>query len=83
MNLKKQSKKNDIDNTVEELGDVLLEIMLLIIIGEENNEFKVNDILNRVIEKLVKRHPHVFKDEIIKTAEEVEDRWEELKKNSI
>lgn len=81
--LKEAIKKNDIDNTVEELGDVLLEIMFLIVIGEENNEFKINDVLNRVIEKLVKRHPHVFKDEIIKTAEEVEDRWEELKKNSI
>ncbi|MGB9843053.1 MAG: MazG nucleotide pyrophosphohydrolase domain-containing protein [Caldisericia bacterium] len=81
--LKEAIKNKDIDNTIEELGDVLLEIMFLIVIGEEKKNFTVEDVLNRVIDKLVKRHPHVFKDEVINSAEEVEDRWEELKKNSI
>jgi len=80
--LKEAIKNKDIENTVEELGDVLLEIMFLIVIGEEKKIFTVEDVLNRVIDKLVKRHPHVFKDEVINSADEVEDRWEELKKNS-
>ncbi len=66
----------------DELGDLLLEIMLQIVVAEENSEFSLKDVLNVVIDKLVLRHPHVFKDEIINSAEEVEDRWEEFKKNS-
>jgi len=76
-------KNKDIENTIEELGDVLLEIMFLIVIGEEKDEFTINDVLERVVDKLVMRHPHVFKDEIINSAQEVEDRWEELKKRKI
>jgi len=81
--LKMAIKNKDIENTIEELGDVLLEIMFLIVIGEEKDEFTINDVLERVVDKLVMRHPHVFKDEIINSAQEVEDRWEELKKRKI
>lgn len=81
--LKDAIKNKNIDNTIEELGDVFLEIMFLIVIGEEKKEFSTHEVLNRVIDKLVLRHPHVFKDEIINSAREVEDRWEELKKRKI
>ncbi|MGQ9845090.1 MAG: MazG nucleotide pyrophosphohydrolase domain-containing protein [Caldisericia bacterium] len=81
--LKDAIKNKDIDNTIEELGDVFLEIMFLIVVGEEKKEFTTHEVLNRVIDKLVSRHPHVFKDEIINSAREVEDRWEELKKRKI
>lgn len=81
--LKMAIKNKDIENTIEELGDVLLEIMFLIVIGEEKDEFTINDVLEKVVDKLVMRHPHVFKDEIINSAQEVEDRWEELKKRKI
>lgn len=81
--LKMAIKNKDIENIIEELGDVLLEIMFLIVIGEEKDEFTINDVLERVVDKLVMRHPHVFKDEIINSAQEVEDRWEELKKRKI
>lgn len=81
--LKDAIKNKNIDNTIEELGDVFLEIMFLIVIGEEKKELTTHEVLNRVIDKLVSRHPHVFKDEIINSAREVEDRWEELKKRKI
>lgn len=81
--LKDAIKNKDIDNTIEELGDVFLEIMFLIVIGEEKKEFTTHEVLNRVIDKLVLRHPHVFKDETINSAKEVEDKWEELKKRKI
>mgnify|MGYP005832325739 CR=1 FL=1 len=81
--LKDAIKNKDIDNTIEELGDVFLEIMFLIVIGEEKKELSTHEVLNRVIDKLVSRHPHVFKDEIINSSREVEDRWEELKKRKI
>lgn len=81
--LKDAIKNKDIDNTIEELGDVFFEIMFLIVIGEEKKELTTHEVLNRVIDKLVSRHPHVFKDEIINSSREVEDRWEELKKRKI
>lgn len=78
--LKEAIFKNDIENISEELGDVMLEIFFQIVIGEEKNEFKMNDVLTKVIKKLVGRHPHVFKDEIINNSKDVEERWEEWKK---
>ncbi|MCX8094693.1 MAG: dual specificity protein phosphatase family protein [Caldisericia bacterium] len=71
---------NDFQNISEELGDVMLEILFQIIIGEEKQEFTLNDVLKKVIKKLVARHPHVFKDEIVNNSKDVEDRWEEWKK---
>ncbi|MBC7194239.1 MAG: dual specificity protein phosphatase family protein [Caldisericia bacterium] len=78
--LKEAILKKDIQNTLEELGDVMLEIMFQIVISEELGEFSINDVFNRVIKKLVNRHPHVFKDELINSPKEVEDRWEEWKR---
>lgn len=78
--LKDAIEKRDIQNISEELGDVMLEILFQIVIGEENGEFSMSDVLKRVIRKLVRRHPHVFKDEIVNNSKDVEDRWEEWKK---
>lgn len=78
--LKDAIEKRDIQNISEELGDVMLEILFQIVIGEENGEFTMRDVLKRVIRKLVRRHPHVFKDEIVNNSKDVEDRWEEWKK---
>ncbi len=78
--LKEAILNNDIQNTLEEIGDVMLELMFQIVIGEERGEFSMNDVLKRVIKKLVNRHPHVFKDEVINSSKDVEDRWEEWKK---
>lgn len=78
--LKEAINKKDILNIAEELGDVMLEVLFQIVIGEENKEFTINDVLKKVIKKLVFRHPHVFKDEIVNNSKDVEERWEEWKK---
>ena len=64
----------------EELGDVLLQVMLHSRIAEEKGLFGVNDVVSGLTDKLVRRHPHVFGDDSAVTAEEVEAKWEANKR---
>lgn len=64
----------------QELGDLLLQIMLHTQIASENGEFKLEDVLNSINTKLVRRHPHVFGETRVKSAEEVSHNWESIKK---
>lgn len=70
----------DYDSLAEELGDVLLQILLHSTIGKEEGEFTVHDVIRAVSEKMIYRHPHVFDKEKDLTADEVTAQWEELKK---
>ncbi|MFH5836137.1 nucleoside triphosphate pyrophosphohydrolase [Proteiniclasticum sp. C24MP] len=70
----------DYDALAEELGDVLLQILLHATIGKEEGEFTVHDVIRAVSEKMIYRHPHVFNKEKELTADEVLVQWEELKK---
>ena len=70
----------DIDNMIEELGDVLLQVMLHSQIGEEEGFFSVEDVIESLSRKMIRRHPHVFGEETAKTAEEVVENWESIKK---
>ncbi|MEK4873227.1 nucleoside triphosphate pyrophosphohydrolase [Bacillus sp. FSL W8-0102] len=70
---------DDIDNMIEELGDVLLQVMLHSQIGEDEGLFSIEDVLESISRKMVHRHPHVFGDETAKTAEEVVKNWEAFK----
>lgn len=64
----------------EELGDVLFEVVFLSRIAEEQGEFTIDDAIDGVIRKLVRRHPHVFGDAAkLLLPEQVLGRWEELK----
>ena len=64
----------------EELGDLLLQIVFQAQIGKEESSFSFEDVVEGINEKLLRRHPHVFGDEIVDTAEEVLHRWEQIKK---
>jgi tetrapyrrole methylase family protein/MazG family protein len=64
----------------EELGDVLLQVLFHSQIGQEHNTFTIDDVLQTLAEKLVRRHPHVFGRETIADAAEVVHRWEEIKR---
>lgn len=70
----------DTENIKEELGDVLLQVVFHSQIAKENNEFTIEDVAECICEKLIRRHPHVFGEENIETADDVIDRWEEIKK---
>ena len=64
----------------EELGDVLLQVVLHAQIAAEDEQFDIEDVLRRINEKLTYRHPHVFGDVSVSDAEEVLCRWEQLKR---
>ena len=64
----------------EELGDVLYQVYAHAQIAKEQNNFTVDDVAAEIIEKLIRRHPHVFGDETILSGEAVANRWENIKK---
>lgn len=70
---------NDAD-LKEELGDLLLQIVFHAQIASEENRFDIQDVAQGIVEKLIKRHPHVFGDADIKNSEEVLHQWEKIKK---
>ncbi len=67
--------QDDIDNMVEELGDVLLQIMLHAQIGEDDGMFAIEDVIENLSKKMIRRHPHVFEDATVKDSEEVIVIW--------
>ena len=64
----------------EELGDMLLHVVMLANMGREKSRFSVEDVIDSIKRKMIKRHPHVFGKIKAKTAEEVVGRWERIKK---
>ncbi len=64
----------------EEFGDLLLQIVLHSQIAKDNGEFTVSDVIRKINQKLIHRHPHVFGDVKVNNAEEVTVNWEALKK---
>ena len=71
---------NDPDQIKDELGDLLYQILFHSKISSKNNEFDIKDVLDNLKEKMVRRHPHVFKEGQINTPDQVIERWEEIKK---
>lgn len=63
----------------KELGDLLLHVIMHSIMAEERNAFNLTDVLVKIRQKLVHRHPHVFGDVEVKDEEDVMDNWEALK----
>lgn len=72
----------DMDNMeqlCDELGDVLLQILLHAQIAEEDGIFSIDDVINNLTAKMIRRHPHVFGDGHAEDAAEVTVKWEEIK----
>lgn len=67
----------------EELGDLLYQILFHAQMAKEKGEFDINDILEASIEKMTRRHPHVFGDKKAKDSKEVLVHWEETKKKEM
>lgn len=70
----------DIANLREELGDVLLQVVLHAQIAKDNNEFDIEDVAKELGDKLIHRHPHVFGNKKVNSTDEILQAWEELKK---
>jgi ATP diphosphatase len=71
--------RGDIDDLREELGDLLLQVVFHARMAQEQGAFEFGDVVQTLIEKLVRRHPHVFGDARGLTAEAVEGLWERIK----
>lgn len=71
-------KKSESD-IEKELGDVLLHVVFYSRIAEERGEFDIADVMDRLCEKMIFRHPHVFSDTEVVDAKEVSENWEMLK----
>ncbi|AGT30512.1 hypothetical protein M493_00510 [Geobacillus genomosp. 3] len=71
--------ENDDDHMVEELGDVLLQVMLHAQIGADSGLFSIDDVIRTLTAKMIRRHPHVFGNVTAETAEQVTVNWEKIK----
>lgn len=71
---------NDVANLREELGDVLLQVVLHAQIADDNGDFNIEDVASELNAKLIHRHPHVFGDVKVNSAEDVANNWDLLKK---
>ena len=72
-------KTGNPENLKEELGDLLLQVVMQAQIAEEEGLFTIGDVLTGISEKLVRRHPHVFGDTRVSGTEEVLTNWEAIK----
>lgn len=71
--------KKDMTEVSKELGDVLLHVVFYAKMGSESGDFDIADVCNRLCDKLIFRHPHVYGEEAAKNAEDVTKLWEQVK----
>ncbi|MDS8854821.1 MazG family protein, partial [Streptococcus pneumoniae] len=73
-------EEEDDEAIAEELGDVLLQVFLHAQIGQDSGYFQLEDILHNISDKMIRRHPHVFGDVNVASADEVVDNWQAIKR---
>lgn len=71
--------KEDYDELKEELGDLFLHLVFYAKIGSEKGAFTLDESLNYICDKLIKRHPHIYSDTVVHSDEDVKKNWEEIK----
>ncbi len=72
-------ENEDHEHLEEELGDLLLHIVMQSQIAKESGNFSIEEVLSRINKKLVRRHPHVFEEKKNYNAKQVKDNWEKIK----
>lgn len=70
---------NDFDEFKKELGDLLLHVVFHSNIASETNTFDIGEVVYSLMEKLIRRHPHVFQNQTVSGEEEVAVNWENIK----
>lgn len=68
------------DNLKEELGDLLMQVVMLTHIAEEKGLFNMDDVIDGISDKMLRRHPHVFGDRSITDRDEIHRNWENIKR---
>jgi tetrapyrrole methylase family protein/MazG family protein len=69
----------DRQKILEELGDVLFQVFFVLHLFQEKGDFDLGQVVRANVSKMIRRHPHVFGDETIESAEMVKDRWHQIK----
>ncbi len=72
-------QEKDTANLREELGDVLLQVVFHSDLSSEEGDFDLTDVINEECEKMLRRHPHIFLEEKVKTIDKALERWENMK----
>lgn len=72
--------RKDMQAMKGELGDLMLHIVFYARVAEQQGSFSMEDVLETIIEKLIRRHPHIYSDTHVNDAEDVKRNWEEIKK---
>lgn len=72
-------ERGDIANQMEEIGDVLMHLVMLAQIAHESGQFEIGDVIDSIRAKMVRRHPHVFAGKRIDTLDELYETWEQIK----
>lgn len=70
---------NDLDELKTELGDLLLHVVFHSVIAEGNGKFSLEEVIDGITNKLIRRHPHVFGNAVVNDAEHVKKNWENIK----
>jgi MazG family protein len=71
--------QNDLAELKQELGDLLLHVVLHAVMAEEEQAFTLSDVVESISEKMIRRHPHVFGNINVKDSHEVKKNWEHIK----
>lgn len=74
-----ESDTLDYDHLCEELGDVLLQVLLHAQLASEEKKFSIDDVVDVLSRKLIRRHPHVFGDSDVTSVDDVKKQWERIK----
>lgn len=72
-------QEKDVENLREELGDVLLQVVFHCNLSEEEGNFNLTEVINEECEKMIRRHPHIFLEEQVKTIDKALEKWENVK----
>ncbi|MCD6220602.1 MazG family protein [bacterium] len=76
----KEIEKDNIGGIKDELGDVLLQVVFHTQIEKEKGNFDIDDVIDSICRKMIRRHPHVFGNLKIKDEKEIIENWEKIKK---
>lgn len=71
---------NDCAGMKEELGDILLQVIFHSQIAHEEKKFSIDEVVEEITEKLIRRHPHVFADTSVNSSADIIDNWERIKR---
>jgi len=72
-------RSQDSKAIAEELGDLLLQVVLQAQIASDSNQFTITEVAQEISQKLIRRHPHVFADVEVESLKEIHDNWEQIK----